>query len=83
LVAQEPYNRIKKEMLKEIKGMGPGERVLIVGNSREPWLCAKKDEKAFMSFWGRMLFMPLPDYASRKVRYDPSQKLCPTQIKKY
>ncbi len=42
---QEPFNRIKKEMLKEVKGMGPGERVLLLGNSREPWLCTKKDEK--------------------------------------
>lgn len=42
---QEPFNRIKKEMLKEVKGMGPGERVLLLGNSREPWICTKKDEK--------------------------------------
>lgn len=65
--SQEPYNRIKKEMLKEVKGMGPGERVLLLGNSREPFLCTKKDEKAFMNFWAKTVFLPAPDYASRKV----------------
>ena len=59
--------RIKKELLKECKGMGPGERVMIVGNSREPFTCAKKDEKALMSFWSKHIFLPPPDYASRKV----------------
>lgn len=43
--SQEPFNRTKKELLKECKGMGPGERVLIIGNSREPFMCVKKDEK--------------------------------------
>ena len=47
--------------------MGPGERVMIVGNSREPFTCAKKDEKALMSFWSKHIFLPPPDYASRKV----------------
>ena len=66
--SQEPFNRIKKELLKETKGMGPGERVLLCGNSREPYLCTKKDEKAFMGFWSKHIFLPPPDYASRKVR---------------
>ncbi|KAG1669632.1 hypothetical protein FOA52_010792 [Chlamydomonas sp. UWO 241] len=65
--SQEPYNRIKKELLKECKGMGQGERVLLIGNSREPFMCVKKDEKAFMSFWSKHIFLPSPDYASRKV----------------
>lgn len=65
---QEPYNRIKKELLKECKGMAPGERVLVVGNSREPFLCTKKDEKALMGFWSKHIFLPPPDYASRRVR---------------
>ncbi len=47
--------------------MGPGERVLLLGNSREPFLCTKKDEKAFMGFWTKTVFLPPPDYASRKV----------------
>ena len=47
--------------------MKPGERVLVIGNSREPQLCAKKDEKAFVSFWDKHLYLPLPDYASRRL----------------
>mmetsp|Transcript_33907 Transcript_33907/g.75181 ORF Transcript_33907/g.75181 Transcript_33907/m.75181 type:complete len:829 (-) Transcript_33907:621-3107(-) len=65
--SSEPFNRIRKELLKECKSLGSGERVLIVGNSREPFLCAKKDEKAFMGFWTKHVFLPAPDYASRKV----------------
>ena len=47
--------------------MGPGERVMLIGNSREPFICAKKDEKALMGFWSKTIFLPAPDYASRKV----------------
>lgn len=65
--SQEPFSRIKKELLKEVKSLGPGERVLVMGNSREPYLCVKKDEKAFINFWNKHIYMPLPDYASRKV----------------
>ncbi len=65
--SQEFYSRIKKELLKECKGMGPGERVMIIGNSREPFLCTKKDEKGLISFWTKHIFLPPPDYASRKV----------------
>jgi hypothetical protein len=64
---QEPFNRIKKELLKECKSLGAGDRVLVLGNSREPYLCTKKDEKAFMGFWSKHIFLPAPDYASRRV----------------
>lgn len=64
---QEAPNRLLKELLKEAKALAPGDRVLIVGTSREPWLAAKKDEKAFLGFWSKALHLPLPDYASRRV----------------
>lgn len=64
---QEPLNRIRKELLKEVKSLQPGERVMLIGNSREPFTCVKKDEKAFLAFWSKALFLPVPDYASRKV----------------
>ena len=41
---------------------------MIVGNSREPYMCVKKDERAFMNFWHKHIFLPPPDYASRTVR---------------
>eukprot|EP00878_Enallax_costatus_P017399 GHUV01018273.1.p1 GENE.GHUV01018273.1~~GHUV01018273.1.p1 ORF type:complete len:830 (+),score=314.81 GHUV01018273.1:156-2492(+) len=64
---QEPFSRIKKDLLRELKALGPGDRVLVMGCSREPWLAAKKDEKAFMGTWGKTLYLPLPDYASRRL----------------
>jgi hypothetical protein len=66
-ISQEPFSRIKKELLRELKGLAPGDRVLLVGCSREPWLAAKKDDKAFMGVWSKALHMPLPDYAARRV----------------
>eukprot|EP00879_Flechtneria_rotunda_P017578 GHRR01018428.1.p2 GENE.GHRR01018428.1~~GHRR01018428.1.p2 ORF type:complete len:118 (+),score=20.71 GHRR01018428.1:1259-1612(+) len=64
---QEPFGRIKKDLLREMKDLGPGDRVLVVGCSREPWLAAKKDEKPFLQAWSKVLYLPLPDYASRRV----------------
>ncbi|KAK3245248.1 hypothetical protein CYMTET_45172 [Cymbomonas tetramitiformis] len=63
----EPFSRIKKELLKEIKQLGPGDRVLIVGNTQQPYLCVKKDEKAFMDFFQKHILFPLPDYASMRL----------------
>jgi hypothetical protein len=64
---QEPFSRLKKDLVKEVKALRPGDRVIVIGNSREPWLAAKKDEKAFLGFWDKALLLPLPDYASRRV----------------
>eukprot|EP00892_Ulva_mutabilis_P001805 jgi/Ulvmu1/11625/UM008_0029.1 len=63
----EPYNRIKKELVKEMKQLKPGERVLVIGASSEPQLCAKKDEKALLGFFQKHICLPVPDYASRKL----------------
>ncbi|KAI8469151.1 MAG: hypothetical protein J3K34DRAFT_514240 [Monoraphidium minutum] len=63
----EPFSRIRKDLVKEVKALRPGDRVLVLGNSREPWLAAKKDERGFLSFWDKALHLPLPDYASRRL----------------
>lgn len=63
----EAFNRIKKEVVKEMKGVGPEEQVLLVGCSAAPHMCVKKDEKAFINFFDKHLYLPLPDYASRLV----------------
>ena len=63
----EAFNRIKKEMVKEMKGLGPEEKVLLVGCSAAPQMCVKKDEKAFLGFFDKHINLPLPDYASRLV----------------
>lgn len=62
--AQEPPNRIKKEMLKEVKSLLPGERVLVLGASNMPQLAVKKDQKAIIAFWQKTIYVPLPDYGS-------------------
>ena len=63
----EAFNRIKKEMVKEMKGLGPEEQVLLIGCSAAPQMCVKKDEKAFMGFFDKHIYLPLPDYASHLV----------------
>lgn len=50
-----------------MKALKPGDRVLVIGNSSEPWLAAKKDERVFIGFWSKLIPLPLPDYASRRV----------------
>ncbi|KAK9817170.1 hypothetical protein WJX72_010626 [[Myrmecia] bisecta] len=62
----EPFSRIKKELLKEVKALEPSDRVLIMCSSSEPHICVKKDEKAFISFFDKHIYLPLPDYASRR-----------------
>lgn len=69
----EAFNRIKKEMGKEMKGLGPQERILILGCSSAPHMCVKKDEKAFISFFDKHIYLPLPDYASRLVSASVTQ----------
>ncbi len=64
----EAFNRIKKEMVKEMKGLGEEEQVLLIGCSAAPQMCVKKDEKAFMGFFDKHIYLPLADYASRLVR---------------
>jgi hypothetical protein len=54
-------------MLQEMKQLKPGERVLVIGASSEPYLCAKKDERALMGFFQKHISLPVPDYASRKL----------------
>ena len=64
----EACNWIKKEMLMEMKRLGPEEQVLLIGCSAAPQMCVKKDEKAFMGFFDKHIYLPLPRYASRLVR---------------
>lgn len=61
---EEKLDRIKKDLVKEMKTVKAGERLLVIGHTKEPQLCAKKDEKAFLGFWSKHIYLPLPDYAS-------------------
>jgi IQ and AAA domain-containing protein len=53
--------------VQEVKALEPGERVLVVGASSEPYLCAKKDESALIGYFQKHLYVPLPDYAARQI----------------
>eukprot|EP00884_Botryococcus_braunii_P013211 jgi/Botrbrau1/21891/Bobra.0249s0020.1 len=61
-----PPSRIKKDLLKEVEGLQAGDRVLVLGNSSQPHTCIKKDEKALLDFFDKMLPVPMPDHASRR-----------------
>ena len=41
--------------------------MIVVGNSQMPQLCQKKDEKAFMDYFQKHVYFPLPDYASMRI----------------
>ena len=62
----EPMNRIKKELVKEAKALRPGDRVVVVGCTREPQILAKKDKRAFLDFFQKRFATPLPDYGARR-----------------
>eukprot|EP00899_Mesostigma_viride_P008882 jgi/Mesvir1/17996/Mv09337-RA.2 len=65
---QEPFNRIRKALVKETNTLTPGDRVLIIGNSAKPYLAAKAtDSKNFMNFFTKHIYCPLPDYASYRL----------------
>jgi SpoVK/Ycf46/Vps4 family AAA+-type ATPase len=53
--------RLKKELLAQVKALKPGERIMVVANSREPW---DGDQPAFCSFFQRMVYTGIPDYGS-------------------
>lgn len=61
----EPAGRIKKDLLKEYKFNVPGDQVLILGMSSAPFDAVKKDKKAFVGFFQKHIYCPLPDYGSR------------------
>ena len=50
-----------------MKALKPGERVLVIGATSEPQLCAKKDESALVNAFQKHIHMPMPDYASRQI----------------
>ena len=54
--------RIKKDFLKQMKGLSPKDRVLVVGTSRKPW---EGDAKAIVPLFPKILYCPKPDYLSR------------------
>ncbi|XP_034250065.1 dynein regulatory complex protein 11 [Thrips palmi] len=54
--------RLKKDLPKLVKSIGPEDQVLLMGISRCPWEC---DQKALAQVYTKMILIPRPDYASR------------------
>ena len=60
----EPGARILKDMAKEMKDLSPKDRVVLIGESKQPWLCEKGDQKKFLSFFKLLVYVPICDYGS-------------------
>lgn len=66
---QEQPNRVKKALKKELKQLKGGERVVLLGISREPYIAQKKNEKALYDFFNKFVHVPLPRYADRRALF--------------
>jgi hypothetical protein len=58
-------NRVKKELIKEMKALKKTDRVVLVGHARAPYACLKKDRKALLSFFDARVMTPTPNRATR------------------
>ena len=96
----EPFNRIKKDLLKLVRGqhsvlpscgcpthvlhserqlwtavqmktLTPQDRVLLLGNARDPTMCVKRDADALKALFPTRILTPLPTPASRMVSWRP------------
>lgn len=54
--------RIKKDLTKALRLLNPGDRVMLIGTTKQPQLA---EMKGLCRTYERILFMPRPDYASR------------------
>jgi SpoVK/Ycf46/Vps4 family AAA+-type ATPase len=71
--------RIKKDLLKQLKGLKAEDRVIVIGNSYKPW---DGDIKAMLPIFDKVVYTPKPDYASRFILWkDFILKKAPTQAK--
>ena len=54
--------RIKKDLLKSLKGLAASDKVLFIATSYKPW---DGDVKAMVPIFDKLIFCPKPDYSSR------------------
>jgi len=54
--------RLKKQLGKFLKAIGPDDRIMLIGLTNEPWLAAMKPLK---KDFPKMLYIPRPDYGVR------------------
>ncbi|XP_071442654.1 dynein regulatory complex protein 11-like [Hetaerina americana] len=53
--------RLKKELPKLVKGIGPEDRIMVIGLSSCPW---ESDQKSLASAYNKFINIPRPDYAT-------------------
>uniref|UniRef100_A0AAY4BCR0 ATPase AAA-type core domain-containing protein n=1 Tax=Denticeps clupeoides TaxID=299321 RepID=A0AAY4BCR0_9TELE len=58
--------RLKKDLPKAMKAIKPGDRVLVIGTTREPF---HADLKSICKVFSKIVLIPRPDYASRFVMW--------------
>ncbi|KAJ3116840.1 Dynein regulatory complex protein 11 [Phlyctochytrium bullatum] len=56
--------RIKKDLLKNVKGLKPEDRVILLCTSWKPW---EGEAKAMLPLFSKCLMSPKPDYSSRLI----------------
>lgn len=59
--------RIKKDIMKQMKGLASEDRVLVVMTSHKPW---EGDSKAYMGLFDKIIYCPKPDYQSRFILWE-------------
>ncbi|KAI9564892.1 hypothetical protein GHT06_008633 [Daphnia sinensis] len=59
--------RMRKELPKILRAIGPEDRVLLVGTSSTPWEC---DQRNLSQVFQRMIGIPPPDYGTRFTLWD-------------
>ena len=55
----------------QVTAMTAADQVLVIGLTEEPQACVKADQSTLESFFDLKLYLPLPDYASRRVQLSP------------
>ncbi|XP_059470997.1 dynein regulatory complex protein 11 isoform X2 [Neocloeon triangulifer] len=53
--------RLKKDLPKIVKGIGPDDQIILIGCSNNPWEC---DQKALTQTFNKIIVLPKPDYGS-------------------
>ncbi|XP_017657188.1 IQ and AAA domain-containing protein 1-like [Nannospalax galili] len=69
--------RLKKDIVKSIRLLSPGDRVMLIGTTDWPQLA---ETKALCRFYEHILFIPRPDYASRYVLWKHMIEVRGTQL---
>nr|CAD7425193.1 unnamed protein product [Timema monikensis] len=53
--------RLKKDLPKIVKNIGPEDQIILIGLSHCPWDC---DQKALAQTYNKLIYIPRPDYGS-------------------